>query len=107
MFWSGAIVDVPAAWFLCDGNNGTPDLRNRFIVGAGNTYIIDDSGGTNTHTHAFTGDGHLHILASALPSRIEDANDQNKITTTVPIVGTTDSDTNVPPYYSLAYIMKA
>ena len=40
VMWSGRIADVPSGWALCDGNNGTPDLRERFIVGASQ----DDSG---------------------------------------------------------------
>lgn len=33
--WSGEVDEIPAGWALCDGSNGTPDLRSRFIVGAG------------------------------------------------------------------------
>lgn len=45
--WSGAIVDIPAGWQLCDGTNGTPDLRDKFIIGAGDTYAVDASAATN------------------------------------------------------------
>lgn len=45
--WAGAIVDIPAGWALCDGNAGRPDLRDKFIVGAGNTYAVGDTGATN------------------------------------------------------------
>jgi len=45
--WSGAIVDIPAGWLLCDGNDDTPDLRDKFIVGAGLTYSPDETAGTN------------------------------------------------------------
>lgn len=45
--FSGAIVDIPAGWALCDGNNGTPDLRDRFVLGAGSTYNPDDTLVTN------------------------------------------------------------
>jgi hypothetical protein len=34
IMWSGAIASIPATWFLCDGTNGTPDLRDRFVIGA-------------------------------------------------------------------------
>jgi len=34
VMWSGKISDIPEGWALCDGTNGTPDLRDRFIVGA-------------------------------------------------------------------------
>lgn len=45
MMWSGAIADIPAGWALCDGTNNTPDLRNRFVAGAGQTYSPGQSGG--------------------------------------------------------------
>lgn len=45
--WGGAIVDIPAGWHLCDGTNGTPDLRDRFVIGAGSTYNPDDTAPTN------------------------------------------------------------
>ena len=35
MMWSGTIATIPGGWSLCNGTNGTPDLRDRFIVGAG------------------------------------------------------------------------
>jgi len=34
LMWSGSIANIPTGWYLCDGSNGTPDLRNRFIVGS-------------------------------------------------------------------------
>ena len=46
IMWSGTAV--PQGWALCDGNNGTPDLRDKFIVGAGYTYAIGNTGGANT-----------------------------------------------------------
>jgi len=65
--WSGSIATVPAGWGLCDGNSGRPDLRDRFIVGAGSTYTIGTTGGANTvtlveanlpsHAHSFSGTG--------------------------------------------------
>lgn len=76
IMWSGSIVSIPATWALCDGTNGTPDLRDRFIVGAGSTYAVADTGGaatvtldvtmipSHTHTqdaHNHTQDAHTHI----------------------------------------------
>lgn len=49
IMWSGTVANIPANWALCDGNNGTPNLTDRFIVGAGNTYTPGDTGGENTH----------------------------------------------------------
>jgi len=48
IMWSGAINDIPVGWALCDGSNGTPDLRDRFIVGAGLSYYVGNTGGSNT-----------------------------------------------------------
>jgi hypothetical protein len=81
IMWGGLISNIPAGWQLCDGTNGTPDLRDRFIVGAGNNYNVGDAGGlaTNTlitaqlpsHNHAFTiasntnaGGSHTHVATS-------------------------------------------
>ncbi len=46
--WSGS--SIPPGWALCDGTQGTPDLRARFIVGAGGGYNVNDVGGTNEVT---------------------------------------------------------
>ena len=48
--WSGNVNNIPTGWALCNGNNGTPDLRDRFIVGAGNNYAIGNTGGADTIT---------------------------------------------------------
>lgn len=57
IIWSGSSASIPANWYLCNGANGTPDLRDRFVVGAGTTYAVGATGGQNTittvpaHTH--------------------------------------------------------
>lgn len=48
--WNGLISSIPTGWSLCNGTNGTPDLRDRFIVGSGSTYSLGDTGGFNTVT---------------------------------------------------------
>ena len=40
IIWSGSSSAIPSGWYLCNGANGTPDLRNRFVVGAGSTYAV-------------------------------------------------------------------
>lgn len=65
MMWSGAVIDIPESWALCDGDNGTPNLLNRFVVGAGDTYAPLAEGGATTHTHSGTvdsGGAHTHSL---------------------------------------------
>jgi len=57
--WSGSVASIPAGWVICDGTNSTPDLRNRFIVGAGSTYAVAATGGSAdaivvSHTHTGT-----------------------------------------------------
>lgn len=48
--WSGATNAVPSGWALCDGNNDTPNLKDRFIVGAGQSYGVGNTGGNITQT---------------------------------------------------------
>ena len=69
MMYTGSTA--PSGWAICNGQNGTPDLRNRFIVGAGNSYNVGVTGGFDSvslsesqipsHTHSFSGSGsHSH-----------------------------------------------
>lgn len=73
--WSGTIATIPSGWYLCDGNNSTPDLRDKFIIGAKQdetaiaktnvTGALTQTGGTKdavvaSHTHTITDPGHLH-----------------------------------------------
>jgi hypothetical protein len=48
--WYGSIGSIPSGWYLCDGSNGTPDLRDRFIIGAGTSYAVGATGGSANHT---------------------------------------------------------
>ena len=48
--WHGALASVPPGWHICDGTNGTPDLRDKFVLGAGNTYNPADTGGATSAT---------------------------------------------------------
>lgn len=91
ILWSGAVANIPTGWALCDGSDGTPDLRDRFIVGAGSTYAVADTGGASSvtldtakipaHTHVFTGDatgsggGHTHGYSDSGSSSIDVTDD--------------------------------
>jgi len=101
--WSGSIVSIPARFVLCNGLNGTPDLRDKFLVGAGSTYAVGASGGSVNHNHPFTGDGHFHTLLTA--PVISAGTDYSAQLHTESITGTTDNTNGLAPYYSLAYIM--
>jgi hypothetical protein len=58
IMWSGSIGAIPTGYYLCDGQNGTPDLRDRFVVGAGNTYAVGNTGG---FTAASTSSGGTYL----------------------------------------------
>jgi len=68
IMWSGAVDKIPDGWALCNGSNGTPDLRDRFIVGAGGAYTKGQAGGEATHiltvaempAHTHVDSGHSH-----------------------------------------------
>lgn len=78
IIWSGSAAAIPSGWLLCNGASGTPDLRNRFIVGAGSTYAVGATGGSAdaivvSHNHTasstFTGSAlgtHTHTATSTV-----------------------------------------
>jgi hypothetical protein len=140
IMWSGSVASIPSGWLLCDGSNSTPDLRNRFVVGAGSTYSVGGTGGSAnatlvSHTHtigtaSLTGQingisqtfGELGS-ASGVFSKYDTTlgntpitSDSNNVggvnfnashTHTLSTEGSSGTNANLPPYYALAYIMKA
>lgn len=107
--WSGAIVDIPVGWQLCDGTNGTPDLRNKFVPGAGDAYAVDEAGGFVDHTHLYTGDGHVHTMPLAGQTVVAVGTDFAEgafDTESTQEQGTTDAAENLPPFLALAYIQR-
>lgn len=107
VLWSGAIVDIPAGWALCDGNNDLPDLRNKFIVGEGDIYDQDDAGGASPHNHTFTASQHIHSFVAGTDLDGDDPfGVKHFLTGPAEPTGTTDNSPNLPPYYALAYIGK-
>jgi hypothetical protein len=59
ILWAGSVASISSGWALCDGTNGTPDLRNRFVVGAGSTYSVGGTGGAVSGTTSTAG-AHTH-----------------------------------------------
>ena len=135
LLWSGSIGSIPSGWALCNGTNGTPDLRDRFIVGAGSTYAVNSTGGsadaivvshTHTATSTVTDPGHTHkmrrtgndIGGTSLTKLglnttfqidddiIEASTTGITVATTNASAGTSGTNANLPPYYALCYIMK-
>ena len=110
VMWSGSIGSIPSGWALCDGTNGTPDLRNRFIVGAGSSYGIGNTGGEAFHTltiaempsHTHEESGHGGWPGCACGG---DPVGHYKQVQTGPAGGNQPHE-NRPPYYALAYIMR-
>lgn len=149
IMWSGSVASIPTGWFLCNGSNSTPDLRNRFVVGAGDTYAVGATGGADSvtlsagqipsHAHTFsattnTTGAHEHSLQFRTSS-VDDGDDSangvrshssgtlrtmsadhkalstgdhsHTVSGTTSSVGSGEAHENRPPYYALAYIMKA
>ena len=127
MLWSGSIVSIPTGWLICDGTNSTPDLRDRFVVGAGTTYAVNATGGSAnavvpSHTHTATDSGHTHTYTIKSGTLQPQANGQNQnnqfydassttgtgvANITVSTTGVSPTNANLPPYLALAYIMKS
>lgn len=133
ILWSGSVATIPSGWVLCNGSNSTPDLRDRFIVGAGSTYAVNATGGSAnaivvSHTHTATSTvsdpGHSHTYLENTGSeyvgtgvgRNDVWNDQIRntgfsstgitVATTNSTEGSSGTGANLPPYYALCYIMK-
>jgi microcystin-dependent protein len=113
IIWSGASTAIPSGWHLCDGRRETPDLRNRFIVGAGSEYKVGDTGGSNevtltveqmpSHSHdtPLTTDD---LRAGKQSVYVDGQKPYNTLMTKE--TGGSQPHENRPPYYALCYIMK-
>lgn len=131
VIWSGEADNIPDGWYLCDGTNGTPDLRNKFVLGSGDVYAVGATGGEMAHT--LTVDElakHRHNeqavtdlenpqQARFVISNIAGATMPGVAINGTPFTATTASaaisteyegdnrpHNNMPPYYALCYIMK-
>ena len=114
VMWSGSIATIPTNWALCNGVNGTPDLRDRFIVGAGSSYGVGVTGGLSSvtlsisempaHSHTYTSTPINYSRSGGTsPIYVPTGGQPSSSTSTV---GGGLSHENRPPYYALAFIMR-
>jgi len=131
VMWSGSLATIPSGWALCDGANGTPDLRDRFVVGAGGTYSVASTGGQNSvtltvdqmpaHSHSATansggsmefsqssshGGGNVYYGMGTIYYKDNIRKNEHTHAVTVANAGGGQAHENRPPYYALAFIMK-
>jgi len=103
VMWSGSIETIPTGWHLCDGTEGTPDLRDMFIVGAGTTYVPGQTAGRVDHRHTGTTYGNTdglqvgeEVAAGEVWSSETNGHTHNFLSA---------YSGHLPPYFALAYIM--
>jgi len=133
IMWSGTIAEIAnlSGWELCDGNNGTPDLRDRFVIGAttdgsDNTFpglSVDQSGGSAdavvvSHSHGITQTDHNHSVGGNVGSGgnnvafgsgyAADGGNTSGEQANIDInfEGVSGTNQNLPPWYALAFIMR-
>lgn len=118
VMWSGDRMEIPAGWALCNGENGTPDLRDRFVVGAGKSYNINEAGGEAEHkltVGELARHSHYFMTYYEGPCPKDPSGNIRPLTTLLggPEVnestlyaGENEPHNNLPPYYALCYIMK-
>ena len=117
VLWSGAADAIPTGFALCDGNNSTPNLSGRLVVGydaSNSDYDVDDTGGSESVTLTVNQiPAHTHNINLAVRAFYQEprnfgvgtdgsANNSEDTGST----GGGQSHENRPPYYALCYIMK-
>ena len=119
ILWSGAADAIPTGFVLCDGNNSTPNLSGRFVVGysaSNSDYDVNDTGGAESvtltlsqipsHTHSYVG----HTYPGSGPEQNQSGGPEDRtsfnVNKTTGSAGSGSSHENRPPYYALCYIMK-
>ena len=117
ILWSGAADAIPTGFVLCDGNNSTPNLSGRFVVGydaSNSDYDVDDTGGSESVTLTVNQiPAHTHNINLAVRAFYQEprnfgvgtdgsANNSEDTGST----GGGQSHENRPPFYALCYIMK-
>ena len=98
LIWSGALSSIPTGWTLCDGTNGTPDLTDRFVVGAGSSYAVEAVGGSTSSSISST-------TRTVSPCQDNLPNFSCNMASALALK-TVSGGSSLPPYFALAYIMK-
>ena len=111
ILWSGELTTIPENWAICDGNNGTPNLVNRFVVSAGGQYALGAIGGEAKHTLTILEmPSHKHSITGynfgSGQGQLSSGNATGEFTTQTTSSGGSKPHNNLPPYYALYYIMK-
>lgn len=116
VIWSGTVDDIPAGWHLCDGTDGTPDLQDKFVLGAGTAHKVGETGGEekvaltisqlpyHSHTVSVKGAGNATMGKHITANLSEELYEKSTISTSS--AGNDVAHENMPPYYALCYIMK-
>lgn len=116
--WSGTGDNIPTGWHVCNGEGGTLDLRDRFILGAGQNHAVGDTGGSEEVTLTVEQmPEHTHIKSDILTkasgynygfSRTGSAEGFNNLIgyNAFQMAGSSQPHPNMPPYYALLYIQK-
>lgn len=122
IIWSGSVASIPSGWQLCDGTNGTPDLRDRFVVGArldsggvaktnvsgaltqtgGEAYHTLTIAEMPAHTHSYRWWNAWYFSGSSELAAKGSYNDNAQTGS----AGGGQPHNNLPPYYALCFIMK-
>ena len=120
ILWSGAADAIPSGFVLCDGNNNTPNLSGKFVVGydaSNGDYDVNDTGGAENvtlsiaqipnHKHTTSFDGHKFFPGDGSTSvSYGGAGGYPATVFSMDNTGGGQSHENRPPYYALCYIMK-
>ena len=112
VIWYGNQNNIPSGWALCDGNNDTPDLRGRFILGYSSSHEVGSVGGEENHQLTIQEmPSHNHTFRYGSPSQgsaafTSYAQSSSPRSYNVTSTGGNQAHNNMPPYYTLCYIMK-
>jgi len=104
--YTGTIANIPKGYILCDGNNGTPDLAEKFIRGAADSQNAGGTGGETSHYHDFSGDTDYDQYSVTVDNNLDGSYGYVACYGhTHNFSGSVDSCTTVSPYYDVLFVM--